>query len=91
MLGEERENKIVQRLRPLLAAIDPDIHLHKVILDSTRHQLAFILQKGEDPLVLGMNWLDYVSHRDEELKTRLAAGLKERLAAAQKRKDRDEE
>jgi len=91
MMGEERRNKILERVTPLLREVDPEVHLHEVLLDSTRQQLAFILQKGEWPIVIGMNWLDYVSHRDEDLKERLAKGLKQRLEAAQTREREDEE
>lgn len=89
MLGEERRNKILERVRALLHAIDPEVRLHEVLLDSTRQQLAFVMQKGEWPIVIGMNWLDYVSHRDEELKQRLADGLARRLQAARQRLARE--
>jgi predicted aspartyl protease len=91
MLGEERRQKILERVRGLLHEIDPDIKLHEVILDSTRQQLAFIAQKGEQPIVIGMNWLDYVSHRDEELKHRIEEALTKRLEAAKTKEKRDEE
>ncbi len=90
MLGEDRRNKILQRVGGLLHDIDPEVHLHEVLLDSTRQQLAFVMQKGEWPIVVGMNWLEYVSHRDEELKTRLAESLRTRLAAAQQKQEREE-
>lgn len=89
MLGEETRHKILRRVRGLLASIDPEVHLLDVILDSTRQQLAFLMQKGEWPLVVGMTWLDYVSHRDEELKYRLEQGLKQRLEAARERQARE--
>jgi predicted aspartyl protease len=91
MLGEERRQKILERVRGLMREIDPDVKLHEVILDSTRQQLAFIAQKGEHPIVIGMNWLDYVSHRDEELKGRLEEALSRRLEAARLKEARDEE
>lgn len=91
MIGDERRNKILERITPLLREVDPEVHLHEVLLDSTRQQLAFVMQKGEWPIVIGMNWLDYVSHRDDELKARLAEGLKQRLDAAQRREKEDEE
>jgi hypothetical protein len=34
-----------------------------------------------------MNYLDYVSLRDEELRSRLSSGLQQRLAAVQQRKE----
>ena len=91
MFSEERQQRIQERIQRLLADIDPDVHLHGVILDSTRQQLAFVMQKGEWPVVLGMNYLDYVSHRDEQLKKQLEEGLKLRLQAALERQMREEE
>ena len=91
MLGEERRQKILERVGALLHEVDPEIKLREVILDSTRQQLAFITQKGERPLVLGMNWLDYVSHRDEELKQRLQECLRKRLEVANQRQAKEEE
>ena len=91
MLGEDRRNKILERVGPLLHDIDPDVRLHEVVLDSTRQQLAFVMQKGEWPIVIGMNWLDYVSHRDEDLKEQLAKSLRARLETAQQRQAREEE
>lgn len=86
MLSEERRAKVLDRVGRLMKEVDPSVHLHEVLLDSTRQQLAFVMQKGEWPLVLGMNYLDYVSLRDEDLRSRLSAGLQERLKAAQSRK-----
>ncbi len=91
MLGEERRQRILERVGGLLAGIDPEVHLLDVLLDSTREQLAFIMQKGEWPLVLGMNYLDYVSHRDEELCRLLEAGLNKRLEAARERQAREQD
>ena len=91
MLGEERRQKILERVGALLREIDPEIRLHEVVLDSTRQQLAFVTQKGERPIVLGMNWLDYVSHRDEELKQKLRECLDKRLKAAAQRLVQEEE
>jgi hypothetical protein len=85
MLTEERRRKVIDRVGHLLKEIDGDVRLHEVLLDSTRQQLAFVMQKGEWPLVVGMTYLDYVSLRDGELKERLAEGLRERLGVAQRR------
>ena len=90
MLGEDRRNKILQRVAGLLRQVDPEVRLHEVLLDSTRQQLAFVMQKGEWPIVIGMNWLEYVSHRDEELKERLAQSLKLRMEKARQRQEREE-
>lgn len=85
MLGKERRNQILNRVRPLFGEIDPEFLLLDLVLDSTRQQLAFVLQKGEWPAVVGINWLDYVSHRDEELKQLLAEGLRKRVETARRR------
>ncbi len=91
MLSEERRQKILERVGGLLAGIDPEVHLLDVLLDSTREQLALVMQKGEWPIVLGMDYLDYVSHRDEELRSRLEVGLKKRLEAARERQAREQD
>jgi hypothetical protein len=87
MLSEDRRTKVLERVGRLIQEVDPAVHLHEVLLDSTRQQLAFVMQKGEWPIVLGMNYLDYVSLRDEELRVRLSSGLQQRLAAVQQRKE----
>jgi hypothetical protein len=87
MLSEDRRAKVLARVGRLIQQVDPAVHLHEVLLDSTRQQLAFVMQKGEWPIVLGMNYLDYVSLRDEELQARLASGLQQRLTAMQRRKE----
>ena len=91
MLGEERRNKILERVRPLLAEIDGEIRLLDVLLDSTRQQLVFVMQKGAWPVLVGMNWLDYVSQRDAELKAQLAAGIARREEISQKRQAEEAE
>ena len=90
MLGQERRQKILERVTALLVEVDPDVRLHDVILDSTRQQLSFVMQKGEWPVIVAMSWLDYVSHRDPELKTYLQEGLQARLEAARARAERAE-
>ncbi len=90
MLSEERREKILKRVAALLRDVDPNVRLIDVILDSTREQLAFVMQKGEWPIVVGLNWLDYVSHRDDELREQLAVGLARRLEKARS-KTADEE
>lgn len=79
MLGEDRRNKILARVTPLLREIDSEVSLHDVLLDSTRQQLVFVMQKGEWPILIGINWLDYVSHRDGDLQARIQEGLRRRL------------
>ncbi len=87
MLSEERRSKVLERVGRLMREVDPGVHLHEVLLDSTRQQLAFVMQKGEWPIVLGMNYLDYVSLRDDDLRSRLSAGLQERLRAQRKNRE----
>ena len=91
MLGEERRQKILDRVRPLLRQIDPELRLLDVLLDSTRQQLVFVMQKDEWPILVGLNWLDYVSHRDGELKVQLEAGVKRRLEISRQRQAKEEE
>ncbi len=69
--------------------VDAEARLNEVLLDSTRQQLAFVLQKGEWPIVIGMNYLDYVSLRDDDLKASLAAAFQQRLAAARRRDEQE--
>jgi hypothetical protein len=90
MLGDDRRHQIMSRVEPLLHALDPDVRLLEILLDSTRQQLAFVMQKGEWPIVVGMNWLDYVSHRDEELQSRLKEEIERRLETARQRQAREE-
>jgi len=89
MLSEERKQTILERIGGLLAQVDPAVHLHEVLIDSTRQQLVIVMQRNELPILLGMNYLDYVSHRDEELRGLLAEGLKTRAEAARRREEED--
>lgn len=84
MLRDETRKRIIERVSGLFARIDPEVHVIDAVLDSTRTQLAFMLQKGDWPVVLGMEWLDFVSRRDDDLLAPLSERLKERLEAAQK-------
>ncbi len=87
MLSEDRRQKVLDRVGRLMKEVDAEARLNEVLLDSTRQQLAFVLQKGEWPVVIGMNYLDYVSLRDDDLKARLAAAFQQRLAAARRREE----
>ncbi len=91
MFSEQRRDQIRERVTRLMREVDAEVHVLEVVLDSTRQQLAFAMQKGEWPVILGMDYLEYVSHRDEELKQRLAAGLQKRLQLAQERQKQEEE
>lgn len=85
MLTEERRKSIHDRVAGLMRHIDAEVSVHEALLDSTRQQLVLVMQKGEYPILLGMNYLDYVSHRDEDLTALLKDGLAKRLEAARKR------
>ncbi|MBI3406557.1 MAG: hypothetical protein HY046_13980 [Acidobacteria bacterium] len=85
MLSDERRSQIIDRVTPLFQLIDSELQLHDVLLDSTRTQLLFVLQKLEWPVVITMDWLDYVSNRDPELVGKFKAALDARKEAAQAR------
>ncbi len=85
MFTQDRRKQIIERVAPLLRAVDPDARLHEALLDSTRTQLVLFLQKGEWPIVIGMDYLDFVSLKDPELRLRLEEGLRARLVAAERR------
>lgn len=89
MLSEERRKSILERIGGLLAQVDPAVHLHDALIDSTRQQLVIVMQKNELPILLGMSYLDYVSHRDEQLRALLHDGLRQRAAAARHREEED--
>jgi len=89
MISEERRQSILQRATGLLAQIDKDVQLHDVILDSTRQQLVLVMQKNDLPVLVGLSYLDYVSHRDEDFKQFLREGLAKREAAARLREEEE--
>jgi len=89
MLSEERKASIMERLRRLLAQVDAEVHLHDALIDSTRQQLVIVMQKNEMPILLGLSYLDYVSHGDDELRTLLQEGLRQRAEAARRREEED--
>ena len=91
MLSDDRREQIMVRVKPLFQQIDPDLLLLDVLLDSTRTQLLFILQKMEWPLVITMEWLDYVSQRDPDLQQRFRTAIRAREEAAQSRLAAEEE
>ncbi len=90
MLSEARRQSILERATGLLAQIDEEVQLHDVILDATRQQLVLVMQKNDMPVLMGLSYLDYVSHRDEDFKKFLREGLAKREAAARKREEEDE-
>lgn len=85
MLSEERRKSILDRVNGLLRQLDPEVFLHDALLDSTRQQLVFVMQKSDLPLLVAMPYLDYVSHPDDDLRRLLKEGLAKRVDAAQRR------
>ena len=90
MLSEERRKSILERVAGLLRQIDAEVHLHDAILDSTRKQLVIVMQRGEFPVLIGMSYIDYASHRDEDLAAILREGLAKRLESARHREMEEE-
>jgi hypothetical protein len=89
MWTESRRNTVLARVGALLRELDPGVTLLDALLDSTRQQLVLVMQKGEYPVLLGMSYLDYASHRDEDLKVKLKEGLARR-EAEQRRRESEE-
>lgn len=89
MLSEERRQSILARVGGLLHQIDPEVTLHEALIDSKREQLVIVMQKAEQPILLGMSYLDYASHRDEQLSQLLRDELQKRLEAARRREQEE--
>ena len=85
MLSEERKQSILGRVGGLLQQIDSQVQLHDALLDSTRQQLVLVMQRSDMPVLIGMSYIDYASHRDDELSRLLREGLERRLEAARRR------
>ena len=83
-LSHERKRSIRDRLAPVLAGFDPDLHFITVFLDSERTNLAIVAQKDDHPVVLRLDYLRYVSMPDDELRDTLVEQLRQRplLAAS---------
>lgn len=75
MLSPERKQNIRQRIEPIIRRLDPASRLVEILLDSTRQYLAFVVQKGEQPTILRIEWLLYVRMTDAELQDSLAQQL----------------
>jgi len=67
-LTAERKRAIRRRLEPLLAEIDPGLKFIQVILDSSRENLGVILQKDDQPAMLRLDFIRYISMPDTELR-----------------------
>ncbi len=78
-LSEERKQNIRNRIEPLLAEFDPQLNLVEILVESTREFLGFVVQQGERPMVLRIEWIRYSGARTEELREILFRQLRERL------------
>ncbi|MFQ5816612.1 MAG: hypothetical protein ACE5H2_01475 [Terriglobia bacterium] len=67
-MSPERKRSLRRRIEPLLAAFDPKLHLIELLLDSTKQHLGIVVQKDEQPILLRLDWLRYVSMSDSELR-----------------------
>lgn len=75
-LSPERKRSIRRRIEPLLVAFDPELHLIELLLDSTKEHLGIVVQKNDQPLLLRLDWLRYVSMSDSELRETLSTQLR---------------
>lgn len=78
-LGSEAGQKIRGRVEPLLTELDADLALLEVLLDSTRRYLGLVVQKGDRPMILKLEWINYITLKDAELKENLAKQLREKI------------
>lgn len=74
-LSPERKRSIRRRIEPLLTALDPELHVIELLLDSTKQHLGVVVQKDEQPAVLRLDWLRYVSMSESELRDTFATQL----------------
>lgn len=75
-LTPERKQSIRRRLEPLLAALDPELKFIEVILDSSRENLGVVAQKDDQPVMLRLDFVRYVSMPEAELRATLARQLR---------------
>jgi len=75
-LSPERKRSIRARIAPLLAEFDSEIALIELILDSSKQHLGVVVQKGEWPAMLRLDWLRYVSMPEAELRETLLTQLR---------------
>lgn len=74
-LTTERRRSIRRRLEPLLAELDPEIHFIQVIVDSKRENLGVVVQKADQPAMLRLDYVSYISIPDDELRASLVQQL----------------
>lgn len=75
-LTPERKQSIRRRLEPLLAGLDPELKFIEVILDSSRENLGVVAQKDDQPVLLRLDFVRYVSMPEAELRATLARQLR---------------
>jgi len=84
-LSPERKRSIRARIAPLLAEFDSEIELIELILDSGKQHLGVVVQKGEQPAMLRLDWLHYVSMPEAELRETLLTQLRHKGLVADDR------
>jgi hypothetical protein len=75
-LTAERKRSIRRRLEPLLAELDPELRFIQVILDSSRENLGVVVQKADQPAMLRLDFIRYISMPDGELRQTIADQLR---------------
>lgn len=75
-LTADRKRSIRRRLEPLLAQLDPEIQFLQAILDSSRENLGVVVQKADQPAMLRLDFIRYISMPDSELLDILATQLR---------------
>ena len=75
-LTPERKQSIRRRLEPLLAGLDPELKFIEVILDSSRENLGVVAQKDDQPVMLRLDFVRYVSMPEAELRATIAQQLR---------------
>lgn len=74
-LSPERKQNIRHRIEPILIDFDPELKLIEILLDSTRQYLALVVQSGEHPRILRLDYLLYVRMTEAELRESLRQQL----------------
>jgi hypothetical protein len=75
-LTPERKQSIRKRLEPLLAGLDPELKFIEVFLDSSRENLGVVVQKEDQPAILRLDFVRYVSMPEAELHAAVARQLR---------------
>ena len=83
-LTPERKRGIRRRIEPMLAALDPELKYIEVFLDSSRENLAVVVQKDDRPALLRLDYIRYISMPDSELRATIVEQLSaKKLIAAE--------